>query len=66
MGKRSAKFQKCIKFRIPDLYEPPYPDGFDALIDQGIKSEHFPLNDAVWEGVRQRGRKLAQQSKKGK
>jgi hypothetical protein len=66
MRGRSAKFQKCVKFRIPDLYEPPDPDEFDALIDEGIKSEHFPLTDAVWEGIRQRGRKLAQQPKKGK
>jgi hypothetical protein len=47
-------------------YEPPDPDEFDGLIDEGIKSEHFPLTDSVWEGIRQRGRHLAQQLKKGK
>jgi hypothetical protein len=32
---------------------------FDALIDEGIKSEHVPLTDSVWGEIRQRGRKLA-------
>ncbi|MGD1086898.1 MAG: hypothetical protein ABSA47_19355 [Verrucomicrobiota bacterium] len=35
------------------------PDKFDTLIDEGIQSEHFPLTDLVWEGIRQRGRELA-------
>ena len=47
------------KLVILRAYEPTDPDEFDALIDEGIKSEHFPLADAVWEGIRQRGRKLA-------
>ena len=38
---------------------------FDALIAEGINSEHFPLTDSVWEGIRQRGRKLAQKLRKG-
>jgi hypothetical protein len=45
------------KLLILQAYEPPDPEEFDALIDEGIKSEHFPLMDAVWEGVRQRGGK---------
>ncbi len=52
---------------ILKAYEPPDPDEFDALIDEGIKSEHIPLTDSVWEGIRRRGRKLAQlQRKTGK
>jgi hypothetical protein len=47
------------KLVILRAYEPSDPDEFDALIDEGIKSEHFPLADSVWEGIRQRGRKLA-------
>ena len=54
------------KLLILRAYEPPDPDEFDGLIDEGIKSEHFPLTDSVWEGIRQRGRHLAQQLKKGK
>jgi len=52
------------KLLILRAYVPPDPGEFDALIDEGIKSEHFPLTDSVWEGIRQRGRKLARQSKK--
>ena len=44
---------------ILQAYDPPDPQAFDALIDEGIASEHFPLTDAFWEGVRVRGRKLA-------
>jgi len=47
------------KLLILRAYEPPDPGEFDALIDEGIKSEHFPLTDSVWEGIRQRGTKLA-------
>jgi hypothetical protein len=47
------------KLVILQAYEPPDPDEFDALIDEGIQSEHFPLTDADWEGFRQRGSKLA-------
>ncbi len=44
---------------ILKAYEPPNPDVFDALIDEGIASEHFPVTDAFWAQVRERGRKLA-------
>jgi hypothetical protein len=54
------------KLLILKAYEPPDPEEFDALIDEGIRSEHLPLTDSVWEGVRQRGRRLAQKLKKGK
>jgi len=54
------------KLLILRAYEPPDPEEFDGLIDEGIGSEHVPLADSVWEGIRQRGRKLAQQLKKGK
>jgi hypothetical protein len=40
---------------ILKAYEPPDPDAFDALIDEGIESRHEPLTNAVWEGIRQRG-----------
>ena len=47
------------KLLILQAYDPPNPDEFDALIDEGIASEHIPLTAAFWEGVRSRGRKLA-------
>jgi hypothetical protein len=53
------------KLLILRAYEPPDPDEFDGLIDEGIKSEHFPLADSVWEGIRQRGTELAQNEMKG-
>jgi hypothetical protein len=46
------------KLLILQAYDPPAPDTFDALIEEGIASEHSALNDAYWEGVRARGRKL--------
>ena len=46
------------KLLILMAYEPLGPGEFDALIDEGIESEHFPLTASVWEGIRQRGRKL--------
>jgi hypothetical protein len=52
------------KLLILKAYEPPDPDEFDALIEEGIKSDHFALTDAVWDGIRQRGRKLAMHFKK--
>jgi len=52
------------KSLILRAYEPPDADEFDALIDEGIKSKHFPLANPVWEGIRRRGRKLARQSKR--
>ncbi len=48
------------KLLILHAYDPPNPAEFDALIDEGLASEHFPLTDAFWDGVRRRGRKLAQ------
>jgi hypothetical protein len=51
------------KLVILRAYEPADPEEFDALIDEGIKSDHFPLADSVWEGIRQRGRKLARKLK---
>jgi len=54
------------KLLILRAYEPPDPDEFDNLIDAGIRSEHFPLTDSVWDGIRKRGRVLAKQLKKGK
>ena len=53
------------KLLILRAYEPPDPDEFDALISEGMQSEHFPLTDSVWEGIRQRGGKLAQKRRKG-
>jgi len=54
------------KLLILRAYEPPDLREFDALIDEGVASEHLPLSDSVWKGIRQRGRKLAQRLKKGK
>jgi hypothetical protein len=48
------------KLLILKAYEPSDPGEFDALTDEGIKSEHFPLTGSVWAGIRQRGRALAQ------
>ena len=53
------------KLLILKAYDPPDPDAFDALIDEGIRSEHFPLTDSVWAGIRQRGQKLARKVKSG-
>ena len=44
---------------ILQAYDPPNPGEFDALIDEGIASEHVPLTEAFWDGVRTRGRELA-------
>jgi hypothetical protein len=52
------------KLLILRAYEPPDPDEFDVLIDEGIRSDHFPVTDSVWKGIRQRGKKLAR--KRGK
>jgi hypothetical protein len=54
------------KLLILKAYEPPDPDEFDSLIDEGIQSEHVPLTSAVWDGIRERGAKLARRMKKGK
>ena len=53
------------KLLILRSYEPPDPDAFDDLIDEGIQSEHVPLTDSVWKGIRQRGKKLARKSAQG-
>ncbi len=53
------------KLLILRAYEPSDPGEFDALINEGIKSEHFTLTDSVWEGIRRRGRKLARKIGKG-
>lgn len=53
------------KLLILRAYEPMDPEEFDTLIDEGIKSEHVPLTEFVWEGIRQRGTKLAQKLRKG-
>jgi hypothetical protein len=53
------------KLLILRAYEPSDPGEFDNLIDEGIKSEHFPLTDSVWDGIRQRGGKLARKLRKG-
>ena len=47
------------KLLISQAYEPPGPDEFDALIDEGITSEHVPLTPSVWNGIRRRGKRLA-------
>ena len=54
------------KLLILRAYEPPDPDEFDALIDEGIRSEHVRLTDQVWQGIRQRGRRLGRELKKAK
>ena len=51
------------KLVILMAYEPPDTDEFDALIDEGIKDEHVPLTDQVWEGIRRRGTQLAHKQK---
>jgi hypothetical protein len=47
------------KLVVLQAYSPPDPNEFDELIREGIESEHIPLTDAIWAGVRRRGRKLA-------
>jgi hypothetical protein len=54
------------KLLILKAYNPPDPDEFDALIDAGIRSQHAPLTDSVWKGIRQRGRTPSQRLKKRK
>ncbi len=46
------------KLLILKAYDPPALDAFDALIDEGIASEHLDLTDKFWDGVRVRVRKL--------
>jgi len=52
------------KLVILQAYEPPDLNDFDDLIREGIESEHFPLTENVWAGIRRRGRKLGNQLKK--
>jgi len=47
------------KLLILQAYEPPDPEAFDVLIDEGIASQHFELSDRFWQDVRRRGRKFA-------
>ena len=47
------------KLLILKAYEPPDPDEFDDLIEAGIRSEHVPLTDEIWEGIRHHGSKMA-------
>ena len=51
------------KLLILRAYDPPDLEEFDNLIDEGINSELFPLSEALWEGIRQRGKKLARELK---
>ncbi len=44
---------------ILKAYDPPDPDVFDALIDEGIESGHVPLTEAVWGQIRRRGQARA-------
>jgi hypothetical protein len=53
------------KLLVLRAYEPLDTGEFDALIDEGIMSDHAPLTNSVWEGIRQRGRKLARKARKG-
>ena len=53
------------KLLILRAYEPSDPDEFDALIAEGIRSEHVPLTNSVWARIRQRGRKFARNLAKG-
>ena len=52
------------KLLILRAYEPSDPGEFDALIDEGIRSQHFPLTNSVWAGIRHRGKKLARKLRK--
>lgn len=54
------------KLLILRAYELPDPDGFDALIDEGIESPHVPLTASVWDGIRRRGKNRARQLKQRK
>jgi hypothetical protein len=51
------------KLLILKAYEPPDPDAFDSLIDEGLASEHFEVSDEFWRGVRARGLKIARKLK---
>jgi hypothetical protein len=52
------------KLLILRAYDPPDPDEFDALIAEGMQSQHFPITDSVWKGIRTRGKKLARKLRK--
>jgi len=54
------------KLLILKAYDPPDPDEFDALIDEGLNGVHVPVTDSTWDGIRQRGRKLARTLNKRK
>jgi hypothetical protein len=55
---RPTVIVRGAKLLILQAYEPPDPAGFDALIDEGIASEHVRLTPAVWDEIRTKGRKL--------
>jgi hypothetical protein len=50
------------KLVILRAYDPPAPDTFDALIDEGIGADHVELTDNLWRQIRTRGRKLVKKS----
>jgi hypothetical protein len=56
---RPTVIVRGAKLLILQAYEPPDPAGFDALIDEGIASEHATLTPAVWDKIRTDGRKFA-------
>ena len=62
---RPTVISRSGKLLILKAYNPPDPGIFDALIDEGVESEHIVLTNSVWEGIRQRGTKLARKIRKG-
>jgi hypothetical protein len=52
------------KLLILQAYDPPEPDAFDRLIDEGIQSPHVELDEKLWDGIRERGTKLARPVRK--
>ena len=51
------------KLLILKAYDPPDPEDFDRLIDEGINSGHIPLTTGVWDDIRQRGKRQARKLK---
>ena len=47
------------KLLILQAYEPPDPNLFDAIIDEGIASEHSEITETFWTEVLTRSHKLA-------
>ena len=52
------------KLLILKAYDPPNPSELENLIDEGIASDHLPITQEFWDGVRTRGRKLARKANK--